>query len=164
MENVFKNILWFILLCAAQIFVFNHIHLFHYATPLMYIYFIMRFPLTSSRCGLLMWSFCLGLIIDIFANTPGVATASLTIVGFVQPYIIQLFLPKDDFAPLQPSISVFGFGVFLKYASTIVLLFTLLFFSFEAFNLFNFQDWILRVVASAAITVLFIVVLESLKK
>lgn len=159
-----SKLFWFLVFCIAQVVVFNHIHLFHYATPLMYVYFIMRFPVGSSRWSLLLWGFPLGLIIDIFSNTPGVAASSLTIISFVQPYLIQLFLPKDDYATLQPSMNALGFRTFLRYALTVVFLFSVLFFSFEAFNLHNFQDWILRIIASTAITVLFIMVIESFRK
>jgi hypothetical protein len=39
---------------------------------------------------------CLGLGIDVFSNTPGLAAGSMTLVAAVQPYIMQLFIQRDD--------------------------------------------------------------------
>ena len=42
-------------LVAAQLLVFNHIHLFGYATPLPFVYFLLRFPLNTERWSILLW-------------------------------------------------------------------------------------------------------------
>ena len=164
MEHLLKKIMWFVVFVLAQALVLNHIHLFHYATPLLLVYFIMRFPLGYPRWGLLLWAFFMGLFTDIFSNTPGVTAGSLTIIGLLQPLIVQLFIPKDDYSASVPSMAAMGLMTFLKYAFTIVLLYVMLFYLFEAFNLFNFGDWILRVVCSTLATVLLIMVFESFRK
>lgn len=42
--------LWFIVLVIAQALVFNHIHLFGYATPMPYV-FVLRSFVTARRVG-----------------------------------------------------------------------------------------------------------------
>ena len=37
----------------------------------------------------------MGLAVDMFNNTPGVAAASTTLIGFLQPWLIELFLPRE---------------------------------------------------------------------
>lgn len=164
MDDFIKKTIWFVILVLAQALVLNHIHLFHYATPLLLVYFIMRFPVGYPRCPLLLWSFFMGLFVDIFSNTPGVATSSLTLIGLLQPLIVQLFIPKDDYSTLVPSVSTLGLETYLKYALTITLLYIVLFFTVESFNLFNFGDWILRVICSTIITLVLIMVFESFRK
>ena len=100
MELLVRRIIWFVVLCLVQVLVLNHVHVFHYATPLLFIYFIMKFPIGYERWALLLWGFFMGLIIDIFTNIPGVTAASLTIMSFVQPYLLQLFIPKDDYTTI----------------------------------------------------------------
>lgn len=73
-----KRLLLFFGLLLAQVLVLNHVHLFGVAIPLLYVYFVLSFPRDYSRNGALVWSFLLGLFIDIFSNTPGVAAFSMT--------------------------------------------------------------------------------------
>ena len=85
-----KRLLLFIVLLLVQVLVLNHIHLFDYATPLLYIYFVISFNRNYPKWTILVWSFLLGLSIDIFANTPGVAASSMTLLGLLQPYVLEL--------------------------------------------------------------------------
>ena len=73
--DLFKQLGAFVVLCAAQALVFNRIHLFGCATPLIYIYMIMKLRRNYPQWGALLWSFALGLTIDAVSNTPGVAAA-----------------------------------------------------------------------------------------
>ncbi len=43
----------------------------------------------------------MGLCVDVFANTPGVAAASMTAVGLLQPYLFELFVPRDSADDLE---------------------------------------------------------------
>lgn len=43
----------------------------------------------------------MGLCIDVFANTPGVAAASMTFIGLLQPYLFELFVPRDSADDLE---------------------------------------------------------------
>ena len=103
--DLLKRGLLFVLFVLAQAIVLGRIHLFHYATPLLYIYFVLGFEQNQPKWAILLWSFFLGLFIDIFANTPGVAAASLTFIATIQPYFVQLFLPRDSADNLKPSLS-----------------------------------------------------------
>ena len=85
----------FFVLLLVQGLVCNHIHLFHCATPLLYIMFVLHFRRNTPRWQMLVWSFALGLGVDIFANTPGVAAGSMTAIALLQPYLLELFLPRD---------------------------------------------------------------------
>ena len=80
----------FIILALVQGLVLNHVHLFDVATPMVYVFFVLTFRRNSFRAGMLIWSFLLGLIVDIFSNTPGVGAASMTLMAFIQPYLLFL--------------------------------------------------------------------------
>ena len=62
------------------------------ATPLLYVYLVLLFPKTYARWLQLLLCFAMGLCIDMFTNTPGLAAASMTLTGFIQPYILDLYL------------------------------------------------------------------------
>ena len=108
--DTLRRALHFVALCLVQALVFNHVHLFGYATVLLYVYFVVIFPRSYPRWAILLWSFALGLCVDMFTNTPGMAAASLTLVGFLQPYLLELVLPRDAAENIKSSVSALGFS------------------------------------------------------
>ena len=151
----------FLVFVLAQVLVLGRIHLFDYATPLLYVYFVLMFPRNYPKWAILLWSFALGLVIDIFFNTPGLAAASLTLVGAVQPYFFELFVTRDSAENLQPSLEAIGWVKYLYYAFALVAFFCLVLFSLEAFNFYNFTDWLWNVTGSVLITMLLIMTFET---
>ena len=93
--DMLKRVLWFFLFVLAQVFVFGRIHLFHYATPLFYVYFVALFPRNYPKWSILVWSFLLGLVIDTFSNTPGLSSFSLTLIAAIQPYAFEIFVSRE---------------------------------------------------------------------
>ncbi len=159
-----KRLSWFAAFLLAQVLVLGHIHLFHYATPLLYVYFVAQFPRNYPKWALLLWSFMLGLLVDIFFNTPGVAAASLTLIGAVQPYYFELFVPRDSAENLVPSLRNIGPTKYSYYVVPLVLLYCVLFFTLEMFSFFDGMQWLLCVVGSTLITLLLIYTFEVAKK
>lgn len=83
------NIARFILLLMAQVLIFNRINLFGYINPFPYILFIILYPVNGNRYGLLLSSFFLGLMMDMFCNSGGVHAASCLILANYRPYIFK---------------------------------------------------------------------------
>lgn len=162
--DTLRRALTFVALCLAQVLVFNHIHLFGLATVLVYVYFVVMLPRNYPRWAGLLWSFCLGLTVDLFANTPGMAAGSLTLVAFVQPYLLELFLPREAPENLRTSLATLGLGKFLTLTSLLVFLQCLLFFTLESFGFFNWLHWLLSIVGSTVLTVLIVMTLESVRR
>ena len=162
-SELFSRIIWFIVLCVVQALVLNHIHLFGFAIPLLYVYFVMLFRRNTPRWVILLWSFLLGLFIDTFSNTPGVAAASTTALGAAQPFLLNLFLPRDSAEDLKPGMGTLGVSSFVYYTLICVFFYCLLFFSLEAFNFFNWQRWLECIGGSTVLTVILIVVLEVVR-
>lgn len=162
--NTVRNIIFFVILLVAQMLVLNHIHLFGYATPLLYVYFALTLRRGTPRWAVLLWCFAMGLAVDIFSSTPGVASASMTFVGLIQPYVLTLFAPRDSADDLRPSPLTLGVSKYVNYMIIIVLLYTLSFFSLEAFNLYNWTQWALCTVSSAVLTIVLILVIENIRR
>lgn len=56
--NFLKRLLLFLVLLVAQVLVLNHIHLFGYATPMLYIYFVISFQRGYPRWAVMVWASC----------------------------------------------------------------------------------------------------------
>lgn len=148
------------LLLAAQLLVLGNIHLLGCATPLMYLYIPLLLPRDFPRWGLLLTCFALGLAADAFANTPGVATCSLTLTGFLRPYVLPLFLSRETEEDLRPGVATMGRSRYFYYATTMVVTYALTFFSLEMFSFYDVADWALCVAGSSLITLLLVMVME----
>ena len=83
------NIVRFILLLAAQVIIFNNINFNGYINPYPYILFIILYPVNANRSGLLLASFFLGIIMDMFSNSGGVHAASCLVLAYFRPYIFK---------------------------------------------------------------------------
>ncbi len=83
------NTLRFILLLALQIIIFNNMTFLGFIMPLPYILFIILYPVNSNRSALLISSFALGLIMDLFSNSGGTHATACLILAYYRPYIFK---------------------------------------------------------------------------
>lgn len=161
--ELMKRALLFVAFVLAQALVLGRVHLFHCATPLLYVYFVTMFPRNYPKWGVMTWSFFMGLFIDIFSNTPGLASASLTAVAAIQPYYYELFLSRDAAESLEPSLVNLGPTKYSYYIVILVTIYCLLFFALEMFTFSNLLEWIMSVVGSTMVTLVLIFTFEIAK-
>lgn len=152
-----------LVLLVVQVIVLNNIHLFGVATPLLYIYAIIVARRDFPRWALLVLAFLLGLGADVFSNTPGVATCSLTLLAFIQPYLLALFLPRDSADDFTPAISSLGFLRFVYFAMVLTFVYCIVFYTLEMFSFFNWTIWLESVAGSTILTLLIMLVVDNLK-
>ena len=162
--GLLKGIIAFAVLLLVQVLVFNHIHLFNCATPLLYVYMPMLFSRNNSRWVVLLLSFFMGMAIDVFQNTPGVAMATMTFIGLIQPLILGVFMQQDSEADIVPSMRTLGVAKFSYYSFVITFMYCLVFFTLETFTFFNWLQWLETVGASTLLTYILILVLENLRR
>ena len=104
-----QYLLWMVTLVAAQMMVFNHIHIMGYAIPFGFVYLLLLFPLGTQRWSILLWAFVCGLLSDIVSMTPGVGAAAMTLTAFLQPTLLRLMAPKDSVEDMQAGYATMGF-------------------------------------------------------
>ena len=163
MAGLVNRLIMFVVLLLVQVLVLNHVWLLNVATPLLYVYFAITIPRNTEKGEVLVWCFLLGLLIDIFSNTPGLAAGSLTLIGMVQTYLVELFVPRDSAENLQVSAATLGWGKFSTLSGMLILLYCLVFFILEAFNFFDWQLWLLRTLCSAALSLVMMLAIESIR-
>ena len=161
--DTLKRALLFFVFALAQAVVLGRIHLFQCATPLLYVWFVTMFPRNYPKWAILLWSFMLGLLIDTFSNTPGMASASLTLIAIIQPYYFELLVPRDSVDNLKPSMATLGPLKYTYYIVPLVLVYCMVFYSLEMFSFFNWVEWAKCVVGSTLITLLLIFTFEIVK-
>lgn len=161
--NLLKRLGLFVILCVVQILILNHIYLFDIAIPLLYIYFAITFHRNYPKWAILLWCFALGLAIDVFSNTPGLAAGSMTLIAIIQPYLLELFVPRDSIEELDVSIKSLGIGKFITFSAILIATYCLAFFALEAFTFYNWIHWLISAGSSAVLTLILILAIESVR-
>jgi len=106
-------------------------------------------------------SFLLGLIIDIFCNTPGQNAAAAVFAAFLRRPVQLMFFEKEDFEHIIPNLSSLG-ASFMKYASLVVLIHHTVIISISSFSYINFSTIVLRIIFSSILTSILIFAVEGI--
>lgn len=135
MNNVaVTHIARFISLLLVQVLICNHINFLGYINPYIYIIFIFLFPIRDNRLILLLISFLLGMLVDMFSDSGGVHAAAALCLAYARPVLL-----KSSFGMLYEhqtiKFSNTEIGSLFTYITFGTLLHHLILFSLEIFNM-----------------------------
>lgn len=163
-SDVTRNIIRIILLMMLQLLILKRIDIsignFNYLHLLVYPLMIMLLPLKTPKILVIIISFFLGLGMDIFYDSPGVHAGALVFVGYLRPYILKFLEPNEGYnTDTTPTIFKMGVAWFLVYASILLFVHHLIYFSLEAFSYVYLMEILLRTIFSfiASLIILMII-------
>jgi rod shape-determining protein MreD len=159
-----KQFIIMLLLVAFQVLVLNHLQLFGYGTPLIFVVLLLYMPMGTMKAGIILWGFCTGLLVDIFTNTPGVASGAMTVAALIQPSVLKLLAPRDAAEDITPTMQTLGKWNYIRYMMIIYLIHHLVYFGLECFSLYHMADAVLLMAASWTSSILMALLLESFRK
>ncbi len=161
-RNIIHFVILFFVLVLAQA-ICSKICLFNVAVPIIFIYFIIRLPLSLGVNWLMTISFFIGLVIDIFNNSLGMNALSCVILAITKRPVFRLYFPReDDITDTIPSIDSLGLSVYFRFMSSLTLIYCALLFGIQAFSLMNISLTILRIAASSLLSIILILGIDSL--
>ena len=165
MSDLVRNIIRLVLFILIQVFVLNKVpHLHRFIVPYLYYLFILWLPYTTPRILLMVIAFITGLSLDYFNMTPGLHAAACVLIAYVRPFIITLLSPKDttEFTQREPSPKGMGWSPYLVYAFILTLLHHIYLTFLEWMQFGTFLSFLLKVLATTAISMVFIIITELL--
>ena len=146
--SYFGRIRQIMIILALQVLVFDYIHLWGYATPLLGVMVVVYSPLSDNRVTNLVMSFMAGIVMDMFTNSPGVAAASMTLASFVQHPLLEMMVPKDSDENMLPSWHTMGMSSYSAYLAIMLAVYHVAYFVLEMFSFINPVDMIISIVSS----------------
>lgn len=162
-SELFMNIFRFVLLLLAQIVIFNNMNFSGYISPYPYLLFIILYPVNGNKYGLLLASFLLGIILDIFSNSGGIHTTASIVLAYFRPYLFkfcfgvsyeyQTVKLNDVLTPER-----FSFILLSVFIHHIVL------FVLETFQISFFWDILVRILLSSVFTIVICIIIIYLIK
>lgn len=152
---------YFVLIVLLQGLVINNIEVNAYLNPMIYPIMILMLPFELNAIITMLVALVLGVSVDAFSNTFGLHASSALLVGYLRPILLNLIKPRDGYdTTLLPSIHDMGKLWFLIYASSIVLIHHLWFFTVEVFRFDLFFHILWQTVASAFFSIALIVIFQ----
>lgn len=161
-RTIKHRIIRLVAILLFQLLLANNIHVFAYATPFVLAYLTMKFHRGASRESLLVWGFSIGLLFDIFTNNMGKGMATCTLLGMMQPYLLNLFSPSESVDMTVPSFKSMGFDRYLYYVISTMFVFHLFFYFLEDFSFLHFKLTMTGTFVGTALAVLFVVIADVL--
>lgn len=158
-----KYLASYFVLLLMQVTVFNNFNFLGWATPYLYIYFIILLPTGISKSWLFTLAFLTGLPIDIFANTPGMHIIATLTAAALREAILRLYFSTDETESSNPSAFTYGLWRFMRYALTMVALHHTVLLFVEAFALMNIWLLFAKIIICTIFTTLLIFAVETFK-
>lgn len=111
--------------------------LFGYAQPMIYILFILIYPITNKRLTFLILSFLLGLSIDFFSNSGGINATATLFIAYIRLPILKIVSGRTEFDPVLFNLKSMVFSRQVSYLLILILahhyiIFQLTYFKFSA--------------------------------
>lgn len=162
-SNFFLNSIRFFLLLLMQIIVFNNIELYGYINPYPYILFILLYPVNPNKYGFLIWSFLLGLTIDIFCNSGGIHAVASVVLAYYRHRIFKVsFGLSYEYQTIK--IGNVALNQQITFVGLSVLVHHIVLFSLEAFRFDLLGIAMLKVLFSGIFTTIFSILIINLFK
>ncbi|KAA6315137.1 hypothetical protein EZS27_034359 [termite gut metagenome] len=157
------RVVWFVGLILLQVLIGNKIHVFGYATPFLYIYFIFKLDSSFSANALMLCGGIMGIIIDGFSNTPGMNTAAIVLLAFLRPSLLRLFVSRDNTDVIIPSSRTMGKWSFGKYLIAGILIHHTVLLFIEFFSFTNIGGLLFRILLDSMLTFFLIIAIDYIR-
>lgn len=160
-NNIGRYVLSLIAIVLVQVMILNNMNLGGFINPYLYVLFILILPIETPNWILIFIGFLLGILMDVFLNTPGMHASATVFLAFLRPYFLRYLAPREGYEPASlPVPSHFGFSWFLKYVVITVFSHHLFLFFVEAFSFNHFFTTLWKVIVSSLISVAIILLAE----
>jgi rod shape-determining protein MreD len=85
--------------------------------PLIYPLILLLLPVNTPHWLTMLLGFMVGITMDLFSNTPGVHASACVVLGYVRPYLLNLFFQQNikELGDTVPTLFRMGFRSFLLY-------------------------------------------------
>ena len=158
--DLLPNLFRFVILVLLQVLVLKGmtIPLFggYYLLVLLYPLFLLLLPIPTPGYLVVFLGFVLGLVIDLFYNSPGVHAGAAVFTGFMRQVAINLNEPRGGYTQNYPTLHSLGSAWFLRYAAPLLLIHCLVYFSLETFNFYYITSIFIKSISAFLASSLFV--------
>lgn len=163
MNSIISNVLRFLILLVVQIAVCQHICLFGYMTPALFLLALFLLPLELPLSLQYFIGFATGFVVDAFAHTLGAGAFACTLMMFARPYVVLLLNGNNNnkFENIErPEPGVKDFRWVFLYTLVMTLLYQISAVMLETMTFRNFGHTVLVILGNTVFSVFVILCVE----
>ena len=138
---------------------FNYLTLFKVATPFVYLFGLMLFPINLSKSAGTLLGALIGLAVDLLSGTAGIHMAATTLAGFLRPYFLNPLIDAHTNTALTPSGKLLKKGLYLMLLLWIGIHHTALLL-LDSLSAFAIGFFFLRLIGSILLSFLILLLLQ----
>lgn len=156
-----------LILLFFQAVILNHLLLFGYLTPIIYLYPLLKLPFQAPRWMVMLLGALIGFLMDLLMNTPGLNLASCTLVAYLRTPLLRSLadeeiMEDEEYLHAKPSFHTLSITKHLGYILLLLLLHTSLLFLVEAFSVQLYSHLLPHIIGSTLITFGLFIIFELL--
>ncbi len=158
-----RYIFLFILMVLMQVLLFNNIRISGYINPQVYLFYVLMLPVHIRGYVLLLSAFLLGFTVDVFTDSMAIHAMATVFMAFCRPAVLRILTIKASLESMEsPAFSSLGTFSLVLYAFTLILLHHVALFFLEIFRFNELIQTLSRAVASAFVTLVFVLIAFAL--
>ena len=162
-SEALRHSLRFLLLVLLQVLIVKNIPLGSYFLPFPYVLFLLMLPFETLPTLILLFSFIIGIVIDVFYDSQGIHASACVALGFARYYSLKLLSPREGYeTSMKPTVQLMGNSWFTYYTIPLLLIHHLVLFFLEEFNFQSTGYTLLKALGSTLITFVFVYVFQFL--
>ena len=166
-NSTLKNIIRFLLLLVFQGLILKRLSFgwegFVYINVMIYPLFIMLLPLRTPRAVILLSGFALGIGVDLFYGTLGLHAAATVLTAYARSYVLSFLEPREGYnVSYSPTMARMGMPWFVRYASIMMGIHLITYFSVDAFSPQFFFDILIKALYTFIFSFFFVTILTLL--
>ncbi|MER0441964.1 MULTISPECIES: hypothetical protein [Emticicia] len=163
-QTVIKLVLTFVIYLVLQIVILRNFVFFDVAFCFVYIACILLLPDEVDPIWVILISFLIGLLVDIFYNTAGVHASASVMIGYLRGYIIKFLFPtKGVENDITISLKDMGGERFVRYVAILTIIHHSMLFFVEAGGFQFFLITVLKIICSVIFTTFLIIILQYVR-
>ncbi|MEP0714308.1 MAG: rod shape-determining protein MreD [Algoriphagus sp.] len=113
--------------------------------------------------ALILISFGLGLLIDVFYDTLGMHASAATLLAFLRPYWLKAISPNGGYDEgTNPTLPQMGLGWYISYSLPLVFVFSLMFFIADQWGTGGLFGVLNKTLFSSIFTVILAIIVQLL--
>jgi rod shape-determining protein MreD len=159
-SQLYDQVRYFLFLVVLQIPMIHRWVLFDYAFPFPYIGFVLLFPKKSGRSMVMLVAFFVGLVMDVFSNTPGMHAAASVFVAYIRLWWLSRVAELED--NQQISFQDMSRTGFILYFIGLLFIHHAFLFILENEGLRIFGPLLLRIISSSLFSFVIIAIVTML--
>lgn len=155
------NVLRFLAIFIIQVLVLKDVKPFGNLAFIIYPLAIILLTFKIQHWILMIIGFFLGLVIDIFYDTPGVNCFATTFMAFMRPYVCKIIEPRGGYdSTLSPNKNNYGIDWFARYSLAMMSLHVFSFYMVTFFSLGKMGELLLQAFVTLVMSYLIILLTQ----